>query len=254
MSNSPTFSLTFTGTGGVHAAPLFGCQCPACRRARTAKKYRRGPCSALIACEGELTLLDAGLSDLSQRFQPDELRRILLTHYHMDHVHGLFPLRWGKGEAIQVFSPPDPMGCDDLYKHPGILDFRFLEQPFKAYRMGRMEVTPVELNHSRLTYGYLIAWRDIRVAYLTDTKGLPENTCHYLCGQKINCLIIDCTYPPGAGKNHNHINEVIELYRSLHPQRMLLTHIDHTLDEWLMLNKLPESIEVAQDNQVIYFI
>ncbi|MCL2893045.1 phosphonate metabolism protein PhnP [Brenneria tiliae] len=252
MTSVPLFSLTFTGTGGVHAAPLFGCECPACRRARQTSTYRRRPCSALIDCAGELTLLDAGLDNLSQRFQPGQLQRILLTHYHMDHVHGLFPLRWGKGGPIPVFSPPDPAGCDDLFKHPGILDFQFLEHPFHTYQMGNMRVTPVPLNHSRLTWGYLINRRNSRVAYLTDTRGLPENTAHFLRQQRITCLIIDCTYPPCEGKNHNDINEAIALYHALRPRRMLLTHIDHTLDEWLITHTLPRGIEVAQDNQTIY--
>ncbi|MEE3650577.1 MULTISPECIES: phosphonate metabolism protein PhnP [unclassified Brenneria] len=251
MTNSPRFSLTFTGTGGVHAAPLFGCQCPACQRARTMPKHLRRPCSALIDCEGELTLLDAGLDDLSQRFHPGQLQRILLTHYHMDHVHGLFPLRWGKGTPIPVYSPPDPVGCDDLFKHPGILDFQFLKHPFQAYPMGNMRVTPVPLNHSRITWGYVISWRHSKIAYLTDTRGLPANTYHFLSQQKITCLIIDCTYPPGEQRNHNDINQATELYYALRPGRMLLTHIDHTLDEWLITHRLPTGMAVAQDNQTL---
>jgi phosphoribosyl 1,2-cyclic phosphate phosphodiesterase len=35
----------------------------------------------------------------------------LLTHYHLDHVQGLFPLRWGVGAPIPVYGPPDDAGC-----------------------------------------------------------------------------------------------------------------------------------------------
>ncbi len=42
----------------------------------------------------------------------------------MDHVQGLFPLRWGVGDKIPVYGPPDEQGCDDLFKHPGLLDFQ----------------------------------------------------------------------------------------------------------------------------------
>ncbi|KAA8999023.1 phosphonate metabolism protein PhnP [Affinibrenneria salicis] len=252
MSNAP-LSLIFTGTGGVRATPLFGCDCPACQRARSAPQYRRRPCGALIDCEGELTLLDAGLDRLAQRFQPGELRRILLTHYHMDHVHGLFPLRWGEGDALPVFSPPDPQGCDDLFKHPGLLDFHFLKQPFHAYSMGAMSVTPIPLNHSRMTWGYLIAWQAIRIAWLTDTKGLPENSYDFLRRQRITGLIVDCTWPPGPAKNHNNIHEAIALCRAIQPERAWLTHIDHALDEWLLSHSLPAGIAVAQDNQRLSF-
>lgn len=250
-SSSAQFTLTFTGTGSVRAAPLFGCRCPACLKARKNKFCQRRPAGALIQCEGELTLLDAGANNLSQQFQPHQLQRILLTHYHMDHVQGLFPFRWGTGESIPVFSPPDPVGCDDLYKHPGMLDFKFLEQPFTVYKMGHMNVTPVPLSHSRLTWGYLLAWRGKKIAYLTDTKGLPPETLHFLHQHQLAYMIIDCTYPPGVNRNHNDINDVMELYHALHPRQMLLTHIDHTLDAWLITHPLPGDIALAQDNQTI---
>ncbi|MCX8957669.1 phosphonate metabolism protein PhnP [Erwinia psidii] len=251
MTHPATFTLTFTGTGGVRAAPLFGCQCPACQQAREQESCQRRPTGALIQCENERTLVDAGGDNLSQRYQPGELQRILLTHYHMDHVHGLFPLRWGVGDTLPVFSPPDPAGCDDLYKHPGMLDFRFLEQPFTVYQMGQMKVTPVPLTHSRPTWGYLFEWRGRKVAYLTDTSGLPADTLHFLQQQQAAVIIIDCTYPPGANHNHNDIDEVVRLYDALRPQQMLLTHIDHTLDAWLMMHPLPANITLAQDNQTI---
>ena len=53
--------LTFLGTGGVTAAPLLGCDCAACLRARGDRKRQRAPCSALIEAGGERFLLDAAL-------------------------------------------------------------------------------------------------------------------------------------------------------------------------------------------------
>ncbi|MGK3928170.1 hypothetical protein, partial [Enterococcus faecium] len=79
------------------------------------------------------------------------LSRIMLTHYHMDHVQGLFPLRWGMGELIPVFGPPDSQGCDDLFKHPGILDFQAPFTPFEPVQWPGITVTPVPLQHSKIT-------------------------------------------------------------------------------------------------------
>lgn len=80
----------------------------------------------------------------------------LLTHYHMDHVQGLFPLRWGCGNSIPVYGPPDEQGCDDLFKHPGILAFQPPLAPFATVELGGMRITPLPLQHSKLTHGYLI--------------------------------------------------------------------------------------------------
>ena len=116
---------------------------------------------------------NAGLPTLDQLFAGGEIQRFLLTHYHMDHVQGLFPLRWGCGNAIPVYGPPDPDGCDDLYKHPGILAFQPPLSAFHPIQFGDLRITPVPLNHSKITFGYLLQSPNRAIAYLTDTIGPP---------------------------------------------------------------------------------
>ncbi len=91
-------------------------------RPRAAGNTRR-PCSALIESGGTRVLIDAGLIDLHERFAPGSLSAIVLTHFHPDHVQGLFHLRWGKVHRFPCHAPPDSEGCADLYKIPGLLDF-----------------------------------------------------------------------------------------------------------------------------------
>ncbi len=127
--------LTFLGTGGAQQVPVFGCDCLICQRARREPAFRRRACSAMLNYQGETTLLDAGLPALERRFSAGQIQRFLLTHYHMDHVQGLFPLRWGCGNSIPVYGPPDEQGCDDLFKHPGILAFQPPLAPTPAARI-----------------------------------------------------------------------------------------------------------------------
>lgn len=87
----------------------------------------------------------------------------------MDHVQGLFHLRWGCGNSIPVYGPADEQGCDDLFKHPGILDFQPPLTPFVSVTLGGLRITPLPLNHSKITHGYLIQSADGALAYLTDT-------------------------------------------------------------------------------------
>lgn len=98
----------------------------------------------------------------------------------MDHVQGLFPLRWGVGDPIPVYGPPDEQGCDDLFKHPGLLDFSHTVEPFVVFDLQGLQVTPLPLNHSKLTFGYLLETAHSRVAWLSDTAGLPEKTLKFL--------------------------------------------------------------------------
>lgn len=240
--------LTFLGTGGVTAAPLFGCDCRACHRARRDEKRKRAPCSALIEAGSERILLDGGLPLLHERFQPGELTRILLTHYHMDHVQGLFALRWGVGTPIPVWGPPDEKGSDDLFKHPGLLDFRPSLTPFVPHQFGNLFVTPLPLQHSRLTHGYLFDWHGMRLAWLCDTCGLPPETRDYLIGQPLDQLVLDCNDPPRSdARNHNDIQLALAIIDELQPRQAWLTHLSHEMDNWLANHSLPEHVQPARD-------
>ncbi len=245
--------LTFLGTGDVRQVPVFGCQCRTCVTARTIKDRRRRPCSALLEFAGQKILLDGGLTDLSERFQNGELSAILLTHYHVDHVQGLFHLRWGLNDHIPVYGPDDQNGCADLLKHPGILDFQEPLTPFEPFMLGLLKVTPVPLQHSKPTFGYLFESQNRRLAYLTDTVGLPEETTAFLQQFQDLELVIDCSEPPQhePPRNHNDLNLVLEIQKQLHTRTIWLTHLSHKMDEWLLDNLLPAGLGVARDNKVI---
>ena len=130
-----SLTIRLTGTGGAQLVPVFGCDCRACRRARADDAHRRRPCSAAVKFNNAVTLLDAGLPDLLERWPAGSFQQFLLTHYHMDHVQGLFPLRWGVGEPIAVYGPPDEQGCDDLFRHPGLLDFSHTVETFVMFEL-----------------------------------------------------------------------------------------------------------------------
>ncbi len=239
--------LTFLGTGGAQQVPVFGCDCAVCQRARQQPHYRRGPCSAMIRCDGETTLLDAG-TDLQQQFSGGDITRILLTHYHMDHVQGLFPLRWGVGAPIPVYGPPDAAGCDDLFKHPGLLQFQPPLTAFQPLQCGALSVTPLPLIHSKITFGYHIRGRQHACAWLCDTVDLPADTLDFLRAEPPQHLILDCNYPPcDAPRNHNDIQLAIRLHQQIGSRHSWLTHLTHDVDRWLQQHTLPPGIAAAHD-------
>lgn len=233
--------------------PVWGCSCRACRLARERPELGRQACSALLTCQDWRLLLDAGRTDLCERFAPGSLSAILLTHFHMDHVMGLFHLRWGEGQPIPVYTPADPQGCDDLYKHPGILDFRPL-QPFVQLDIGPFSITPLPLNHSKLTHGYLIAAPGCSLAYLTDTVGLSSATLEFLRRQRPDRLVLDCSQPPAdtPPRNHNDLDLALDLVARIKAPQSWLTHIGHRLDDyWLDHPMLPGGVAVARDGLTI---
>ncbi len=247
--------LTLLGSGDAAQVPVYNCACPACRAAHAEPRRRRGPCSALVECGGQRWLLDSGLPDLCERFAPGSLAGILQTHYHADHAQGLLALRWGVGLRIPVLGPDDPEGLADLYKHPGILDF---SEPFAAFEqrpLGTLRVTALPLTHSRPTFGYLLEGGGRRIAYLTDTVGLPDATRDVLRDVALDVLVLDCTTPPRATapRNHNDLTRAIESIEAVQPARALLTHIGHELDAWFMQEprELPENVHLAHDGMTL---
>lgn len=247
--------VTFLGTGDAGGVPLYGCDCPACTRARAVVDFRRRPCTALVEAGETRILIDAGLTDLTERFPPGSLSAIVLTHFHPDHVQGLFHLRWGIGKRIPVYGPQDSEACADLYRNHGLLEFRRLSK-FEPVRIGDLTLTPLPLIHSKVTFGYAIedtAGR--RFAYLTDTVGLPPQTEAFLANWRPETLALDCTHPPQseAPRNHNDLTRALAIAKMLGQASVWLTHIGHELDAWLKDNghALPPRVFVARDGEFI---
>lgn len=243
--------LTLLGTGDARQVPVYGCDCAACHAARHDERLRRRPCCALVEVGEQRWLIDSGLTDLTERFPPRSLSGILQTHYHADHAQGLLHLRWGQGLVIPVHGPADPEGLADLYKHPGILDFSRPFMPFESRPLGALQVTALPLLHSRPTLGYLLEGGGRRIAYLTDTVGLPHDTQTFLQREALDVLILDCSMPPQphAPRNHNDLTLALKTIDELKPGQAVLTHVGHTLDAWLMehAEDLPEHVRVARD-------
>ncbi len=152
-----------------------------------------------------------------------------------------------------MFTPPDSEGCADLYKHPGILDFR-PQRKYQSFDLDNLKITPLPLLHSKPTFGYLLSYQDTHIAYLTDTKGLPAGTISILKSINLNTMIIDCSYMPGfEGKGHNNLNEVIEIQDQIGASQVVLTHIGHDFDIWLRDNELPIAFKAGHEGLVLKF-
>jgi phosphoribosyl 1,2-cyclic phosphate phosphodiesterase len=246
--------LTLLGTGDAGGMPRYGCDCARCQHIRAHPEHKRRTASALLEFDDQRYLIDAGLMDIAERFPAGSLNSILLTHFHADHVQGLFHLRWGTGHKIPVHCPKDSSGCGDLFKHPGILDFQAL-QKYEAFYLGDLKVTPLPLIHSKPTLGYLFEYQEQRIAYLVDTKGLPPKVEALLSNKELDALIIDTSSPPNIdNRNHNNLNETLSIHEAIKPKKTVITHIGHDLDLWLNANadQLPETIDAGYDGYRIF--
>lgn len=248
--------LTFLGTGAAGGVPLWGCDCAVCARARVDSSVRRQPNCALLEAGETSLLIDAGVMDVAERFPPGALDAVLVTHFHADHVQGLFHLRWGKGE-LAVYSPHDSEGCADLYKSPGPLKFTQLSK-FEKLTLGEVSITAVPLVHSKPTLGYCIEHDGARLAYLSDCRELPPATLAFLQRWQPHTICLDCTFPPGAEQPRNHFDllEAVALSQRFPDSEMVLMHIGHKLDAWLQdrPDTLPVGMKLAYDGETLICI
>ena len=248
----------FLGTGDAAGVPVHGCDCHACATARHDPSRIRRPCSAELSSGGQRWLIDAGLMDLVERYpegSPDgNLDGIFLTHFHVDHVQGLFRLRWSEGQPLPVRCPPDREGCADLFKHPGVLLFSAMRK-YEPVDLGGLRVTPVPLIHSKPTLGYCFDDGELRLAYLTDTAGLPPKVIEFLQQWRPDHMVIDTRNPPTAEPSggHNDLNQTLALHAEIGPGRTWLTHLSHDMDRWLLRpgNTLPNGVTAARDGLVL---
>lgn len=253
------FELILLGTGDAAEIPVFGCECGVCVAARNDPPLGRGPCSAMIRYQNQVLLIDAGLTDLHRRFQRDEIKGILQTHYHADHAQGMLVLRWGMGEKIPVYGPHDEIGFADLYRNPGILDFQKPWQHGETREIIGLKITALNLNHSKPTVGYLIEVNHCKIAYLTDTVGLPAETMALLQNQALDLLVIDCSFPPQAmaPRNHNDLQIVMRITDCLTCRQVVLTHIGHELEAWLQASAhqamLPNHYVLSYDHMTFRY-
>ena len=91
------------------------------------------------------------------------------------------------------------------------------------------------------------------MAWLSDTAGLPDKTLTFLLNNQPQVIVIDCSHPPRPQppRNHCDLTTVMALNEVIHCPQVILTHISHQFDVWLMDNPLPNGFEAGYDGMQI---
>jgi phosphoribosyl 1,2-cyclic phosphate phosphodiesterase len=250
--------LVFLGTGTSVGVPAIGCHCQVC--SSPDPRNRRFRSSVALGLPGGNLLIDTSPDLRSQllREQIDLIHAVLYTHEHADHVMGLDDVRlfpFALGHAM-------PLYCDATTEQRirRSFDYAFDPAPRSTHagatpqlQIHRIDHEPFELLGSRvvpipLRHGgfEVLGFRFGKVAYCTDTNGIPESSWPRLEG--LDLLILDALrIKPHA--THFSLDEALAVIDRVRPRRALLTHISHDLDHATINEQLPSHVQLAYDGQ-----
>ena len=223
-------------------------------------RNRRTRSSILIESDGERLLVDCG-PDLREQLLAAEavaIDRVIVTHDHADHCHGIDDLR----QIAHHLGRPVPLHARDEtlrrlgkrfgYAFEGTPLYRPVLEPIaieQSMTLGRAILTFVDQPHGGITsLGIRIDEGDRSAAYAID---FHEHTADMAAlYDKVDLWICDCLREK-PHPTHAHLDAVLGWASELKVGQLLLTHLDKSMDYATLVARLPSWAAPAYDGQEI---
>jgi len=225
-------------------------------------KNRRTRSSILIESRGEQLLVDCG-PDLREQLLAAEVAavdRVIVTHDHADHCHGIDELRQVAHHlrhAVPLHARPDTLrrlgkrfsyAFDGTPLYPAVLEpiaidddmvlgearLRFVDQPH-----GGITSLGIRVDEGPRSFGYTIDFHELT----------PEMASLY---GSLDVWICDCLRKK-PHPTHAHLDAVLGWASDLKVGQLLLTHLDKSMDYATLIAELPDWAAPAFDGQEIDF-
>ena len=246
-------NITLLGTGTSQGVPLIACNCAVCRSEDPRDKRLRS--SVLIETAGKNIVIDAG-PDFRQQmltYQVEQLRAILITHEHVDHIFGLDDIRsynWVQKQPMEIFGEKRVEIAIkrifnyvfDKFQYPGIPQMNLTRIDNAPFLIDEINVIPIRGFHHKLpVYGFRIG----DFAYLTDMNFVEPVEKEKLKGLKV--LVVNALRKEEHISHYN-LEQAVELIDELEPGEAYLTHLSHQMGLHKEVSaELPSGIYLAYD-------
>ena len=245
--------VTILGSGTSQGVPVIACDCEVCRS--TDKRDKRLRCSAMIEIGDRKIVIDAGPDFRYQMLRAGvkDVRALLLTHEHKDHIGGLDDIRafnWVKQGKVDVYSnrrtveavKRDYAFAFEEVRYPGVPDMDLHVVGEDPFYIDEVEGVPLTVMHNKLP---VTAFRIGGFAYITDANYIPEEGMRKLEG--VECLVIDALRRE-RHLSHFSLEEALEVIRRLGVKRAFMTHEGHQMGLTREVERmLPANVRLAYD-------
>ena len=246
--------LTFLGTGTSQGVPVIACDCGVCISPDLRDKRLRS--SVMITINNLNYLIDCGPDFRQQmlREKIQDVRAILFTHEHKDHIAGMDDVRafnFKHQKDMDVYCDFNvqkallrefPYVFSDK-KYPGVPEVNIHQiNSSKAFNIDGNLFTPIEVMHYKLP---VLGFRVNDLTYITDAKTISRKEIEKIKGTHVlvvNALRIS------EHISHFNLKEALSFINEVKPEVAYLTHVSHLMGRSEDVEKhLPNKVMLAYD-------
>ena len=194
-------------------------------------------------------LLDAGVRDVDA---------VIWTHDHADHCHGIDDLRQlyhARGQPVAGYARRETLDTlllrfayafEGKGDYPPVVEANLLPDEL---RIGGIGIRIVDQPHGSITSaGILFEAGGKSITYSTDVNGLTDPMIDLFRGTDV--WIVDALRRR-PHPSHAHLAQALGWTQIIGPSRVILTHMDQSMDYAALLAELPDGIEPGYDGMEI---
>jgi phosphoribosyl 1,2-cyclic phosphate phosphodiesterase len=250
--------IRILGCGTSTGVPRLGSGWGACDP--NEPRNRRLRSSILVESSGETLLVDCG-PDLREQLLAaglDNVDKVIVTHDHADHCHGiddLRPIAQARGGPVPLLARTDVLErLQDRFRY-AFIDTRFYQAVCAPVSLetdlalGNSRLRFVDQPHGGITsLGIRIDEGGSSAAYAIDFHEMTAEMSDMYSG--VDLWIADCLRRK-PHPTHAHLDAVLGWARDLGVGQMLLTHLDNSMDFKQLSAELPDWAAPAFDGQQV---
>ena len=246
--------LTFLGTGTSQGVPVIACDCGVCLSPDIRDKRLRS--SVMITINNLNYLIDCGPDFRQQMLRENiqDIRAILFTHEHKDHVAGMDDVRafnFKHQKDMDVYCDQNVQKAlfrEFSYifsdnKYPGVPEVNIHQiNSNKSFDIDGNLFTPIEVMHYKLP---VLGFRVNDLTYITDAKTISRKEIEKIKGTRV--LVVNALRIR-EHISHFNLKEALSFINEVKPEVAYLTHVSHLMGRTEDVEKqLPDKVMLAYD-------